>query len=79
MIDDIMNNKVYTAYNTLVKNGIIGTYRLIMNENKQILMEREMFSKNWILNTARSAEATILLDLVKTVFKKLYNITSGNL
>ena len=49
-------------------------YWLIMTEDKEVLMEREVYSKQQEMNTLHSAKAIILLDLVQTVNKKSYQI-----
>ena len=50
-----------------------------MNTNKEVLMEKEIFSKDETVNTSRSAKVIVLLDLVKIIYSKSYNITSGNI
>ena len=40
-------------------------------------MEKELFSKEWSHNIARGAEAAVLLDTVKTIQSKLYQMTTG--
>ena len=42
-------------------------------------MEKELFSKEWSYNTAREAEATVLLDTVKIIKSKLYQITTSQI
>ena len=63
----IKENKVMVAYNTLMKDGRIDAYQMVMIMNKKVLMEREIFSKQWHFNMLRSAEAIILLDLIKVI------------
>ena len=62
MIDDIvfypLGNIYYNKYNKLPLQ------LPFMCANGTGLMEKEIFSKSWILNTVRSAEAIVLLDLV---------------
>ena len=41
---------------------------------KEILMEKEVFLKEWEMNTPRIAEAVILLDMIYTINRKSYNI-----
>ena len=78
-MNDILNIKVYATCDESVKNSTMGIYWVIMNTNKEVLIEKEMFSKNWTFNTPRSAEVTVLLDLVKTIYSKSYNIISRNI
>ena len=50
-----------------------------MNMNKQVLMEKELYSKSWHINIAKTAEVFILLDCVATISTKSYNTTHGNI
>ena len=47
-----------------VKNTIMGVYWVIIDRDQNILMEKELFTKKWEMNTLRTAEATILLDII---------------
>jgi len=38
-------------------------------------MEKELYSKSWYINTAKIAEAFILLDYMTTISTKSYNAT----
>ena len=49
-------------------------YWIILVPNKTIIMEYKIFWKRWNLNTARVAEAVVLLDLITTVANKCYQI-----
>ena len=35
-----------------------------MNIDRNILIEKELFAKEWEINTARTVVATILLDMI---------------
>ena len=48
-------------------------------EMKEILMEREVFSKEWEINTLRTAEAIILLDMIDTINRKSYDINDADM
>ena len=43
-------------------------------ETKEILMKKEVFLKEWKINTPRMAEAVILLDMIYTINGKSYDI-----
>ena len=45
----------------------MGAYWVIMDRDKNILMEKELFAKEWEINTARIVEAVILLDMIRTI------------
>ena len=58
----------------------MGTYWVIMDrEMKEILMEREVFSKEQEMNTLRMAEAIILLDMIYTINGKSYDINGADM
>ena len=57
----------------------MGAYQVIMNMQKQILMEKELYSKSQYINTAKTAKVFILLDFVITIYTKSYNITHRNI
>jgi len=42
-------------------------------------MKKELYSKSWHINTAKTAEAFILLDFVITIYTKSYNKTHRNI
>ena len=50
-----------------------------MDRDKNILMEKELFVKEWEMNMARIVEAIILLDLMQTINNKSYNIMDMNM
>ena len=50
-----------------------------MDRDRNILMEKELFAKEWEMNTARIAEAIILLDMIRTINNKSYNIMDMNM
>ena len=50
-----------------------------MNRDKNILIEKELFTKEQEMNTARTAEAIILLDMIRTINNKSYDITDVNM
>ena len=50
-----------------------------MDRNWNILMEKELFAKEWEINTTRIAEAIILLDIIQTINNKSHNIMNINL
>ena len=66
----IRQNKVVVACNVLVKNRVTRAYWIIMAPNKIKLIEYKLYSKQWRYNTARVAEAIVLLDLIITIIKK---------
>ena len=43
------------------------------------LIEYELYSKDQRFNTSKTVEATILLDLVKTITSKAYKISEGRI
>ena len=43
---------------------MIRAYWVIIDRDKNILIEKELFTKEWEMNTARIAEAIILLDII---------------
>ena len=42
----------------------MGMYQMIMDRDQNILMEKELFAKEQEINTTRTAEATILLNMI---------------
>ena len=69
----IINNKALVACDASVKNSQIGVYWVLMDiSTKQVLMEKELFSKEWSHNIARRAKAIVILDTVKTIKSKSY-------
>ena len=50
-----------------------------MDMDRNILMEKELFVKEWEMNTTRIAEVMILLDMIQTINNKSHNITNMNL
>ena len=40
---------------------------MIMDLEKRVLMEKELFTKNWYLNKLRTVKGVVLLDLVKII------------
>ena len=42
-------------------------------------MEKEVFSKEWEMNTLRMAEAVILLDMIYTINGKSHNINGADM
>ena len=66
-------------YLLFLKNSKMGAYWVIMNVKKQILMEKELYSKSWYINTVKTAKAFILLDFVMTIYTKLYSTTHRNI
>ena len=63
-MNKIQNGIAITACDASVKDSKMGDYQVIINIQKQILMEKELFSKSWYINTAKIAKAFILLDFV---------------
>ena len=58
----------------------MGVYWVLIDiSTKQMLMEKELFSKEQSYNTAREAKATVLLDTVKTIQSKSYQITTSQI
>ena len=58
----------------------MGTYWVIMDqETKEILIEKEVFSKEQEMNTPRTAEAVILLDMIHTINRKSYDINGADI
>ena len=58
----------------------MGVYQVIMDqETKEIMMEKEVFSKEWEMNTPRMVEVVILLDMIHTINRKSYDINSINM
>ena len=43
------------------------------------MIEKELYSKSWHINTAKTAEAFILLDYVTMISTKSYNVTYENI
>ena len=80
MIEAINNDKLQAAFDVLTKNGQMGAYQAIINtETKQIVMEKELYSKDWSINTNRAAETIILLDIIAIIQAKSYSITNGRI
>ena len=52
----------------------MGAYWMIIDKDRNILIEKELFTKEQEINTARIAEAVILLDIIRTINDKSYNI-----
>ena len=77
--DLIRQRKLLARCNESVKNSVMEVYQVILAPDKIILMEKEIYSKKWNLNKARSAEAIALLDLIKTIKNKSYQIESGEI
>ena len=68
MIEVINNDKLQVACDVSIKNGQIGAYWAIINiETKEIIMEKELYSKDWSINTNRAAETEILLDMIAMI------------
>ena len=42
-------------------------------------MEREMYAKEWDMNTVRTAEVMILFDMIYTINNKIYDIVNTNM
>ena len=58
----------------------MGVYwALIDIELKEILIERELYSKDWGLNSNRSTKVMILLDMIATFKVKSYTVTNGRI
>ena len=60
-------------------NNMMGAYWVIMDRDQNILMEKELFIKEWELNTPRTAEVTILLGMIQTINNKSYNVMNMEL
>ena len=75
----IRNEKIIVACDALVKNGVMGVYWMIIILDKQLVAEKELYSKNWELNLARIAEAIILLDVINVIREKILNIEEGKI
>ena len=66
----IKQKKILIAYDVSVKNRRIGAYQVLVNKDKRVLMEKELFSKEQNTNVPKIAEAIIMLDIIKTINKK---------
>ena len=74
----IISNTALVACNALVKDGQMRAYWVLIDiSTKQVLMGKELFSKEWSHNTARGAEVTVLLDAVKTIQSKSCQMITG--
>ena len=68
MIEVINNNKLQAACDASTKNGQMRAYWVIINiETKEIVIEKELYSKDWSLNTNQAAETVILLDRIAII------------
>ena len=52
----------------------MGVYWMIMMINRKIVLEKELYSKNWQYNIPRSTEAIVLLDIMQVVKQKAVSI-----
>ena len=52
---------------------------IIDQETKEIMMEREVYTKEWEINKARIAEGVILLDMIYMINSKSYNVEGANM
>ena len=67
MKESLKSGKVIAACDALVKNGVIGTWWVMMTREKEELMSHEFHSKDWNFNTSKTVEVVILLDLTATL------------
>ena len=74
----LQEGKVIAEYNASVKNNMMG-YWVIIDMDKNILIEKELFAKEWKINTSIIAEAVILLDMIQAINDKSYNIMNLNM
>ena len=51
-------------------------YQLITTKNKTFEVKYKLYSKDWKLNISRTVEATVLLDLVEIVAKRIEQLTN---
>ena len=58
---------------------MIGAYWVIIDKDRNILIEKELFSNKQEMNTTRIAEAIILLDMIQIINNKSYDIMNMNL
>ena len=77
--DLVRERKAYELYDMLVKEGRMGGYWMLMTLDKRILIEKELYSKNWHINMPRSVEEIILLDLVQILYHKARQIEEGGI
>ena len=52
----------------------MGVYWMIIMIDRKIVIEKELYLKNWQYNTPRSAEAIVLLDMIYVVKQKAVSI-----
>ena len=50
---------------------------MLVDVDKRVLIEKELFSKDQKNNTPKGAEVIIFLDMVQTVYQKSQGINSG--
>ena len=63
----IKNNNAMVVCDVSVKNRRMGGYWIIVIRDRWVLMEKEIYLKNWHINTLKSAEAIIILDLMQVI------------
>ena len=68
----LKTGKVIAVYNPSVKIQLWGCAGLCVRE-KEELKSHEIHAKDWNLNTSKTAEAEILLDLIATLRMKSWN------
>jgi len=77
IVNLLRTNQAVAGCDASVKNGMIGTAWVLMTRSKRILTEREVYLKDWQVNTEQTVEAIILLNFIQTVYNKAYELEVG--
>ena len=79
ILQTIINHKAIVACDASDKDGKLGRYQIISNENRNNKVPHSMYDKQWKFNSSTVAEAIIMLDLIETIQSKTKTINKGGL